>query len=200
MKKINYLICFLLIVSINLIFFLNAPKAEAANTASVAEIKIQLQIALLKISELELYVKSILAKLDNVTLTGTTVSSTAAKKTTKTSAFTCPAPLTAGEGCVLETIWAKDPKTGYCCKYDNDCATPVGWKVFDSESACGPVAKTTTSSTAQKTTTAATTCETKCKEKGYNTGSCKAECSSTEAEIAGTLAKCDSSKTCCCIE
>jgi len=50
----------------------------------------------------------------------------------------CPAAgrVRAGEFCPAKQSWARDPDTGACCRYENECVGPDGWAVFGSAEEC----------------------------------------------------------------
>ncbi len=48
----------------------------------------------------------------------------------------CPLPKENVAGCPSGNLWAKNPETGKCCKYQDYCAYPTGWVYFQDETEC----------------------------------------------------------------
>jgi hypothetical protein len=51
--------------------------------------------------------------------------------------ITCPPPNSSGCGIGTPTVvWAKDPATGACCKYNRACLAPSNWQTYPNEQTC----------------------------------------------------------------
>jgi hypothetical protein len=51
----------------------------------------------------------------------------------------CPKKVPTGTCPSNVRVWAKDPATGSCCEYANDCSAPTGWPLYPSQAECGGI-------------------------------------------------------------